>query len=188
MIGAVCLFLVGLRHAERRRVAPLRATNEDVLLLEASEEDLGDASVLLVTSFFGERNPTFLAVAAHREHRRLRDHHGGANHVQLIARSPAGDAVGYVDCDGRPAKSPGRPRPYVSDLAVREDYRRRGLATCLVEKCEAIVRAWDFDRVFLKVEASNAAARAMYAELGYDVASIDGSPSKQICTIKKQLT
>ena len=184
MIAPVLLF-IGLRYSERRRTV-LRAS-EDVLLLEAGIEDLGEASVLLVTSFFGERNPSFLAVAAHREHRRLREHHGGDKHIQLIARSPAGDAIGYVDCDGRPSKSPGRPRPYVSDLAVREDYRRRGLATCLVQKCESIVKAWAFDRVFLKVEASNEAARKMYGELGYEVVSMDGAPSKQICTIKKSL-
>ena len=69
MIAPVLLF-IGLRYSERRRVS-LRAA-EDVLLLEAGIEDLGEASVLLVTSFFGERNPSFLAVAAHREHRRLR--------------------------------------------------------------------------------------------------------------------
>ena len=106
-----------------RKTASVAASVGGRLLLEATVDDLGEASVLRVTSFFGERNPSFLAVAAHREHRRLREHHGGDRHIQLIARSPAGDAVGYVDCDGRPSKSPGRPRPYVSDLAVREDYR-----------------------------------------------------------------
>ena len=74
MIAPVLLF-IGLRYSERRRVV-VRAA-EDVLLLEATVDDLGEASVLLVTSFFGERNPSFLAVAAHREHRRLREHHGG---------------------------------------------------------------------------------------------------------------
>ena len=59
MIAPVLLF-IGLRYSERRRVS-LRAA-EDVLLLEAGIEDLGEASVLLVTSFFGERNPSFLAV------------------------------------------------------------------------------------------------------------------------------
>ena len=61
MIAPVLLF-IGLRYSERRRTV-LRAS-EDVLLLEAGIEDLGEASVLLVTSF-GERNPSFLAVAAH---------------------------------------------------------------------------------------------------------------------------
>ena len=62
MISTVLLF-IGLRYSERRRHV-LKAS-EDVLLLEASLDDLGEASVLLVTSFFGERNPSFLAVAAH---------------------------------------------------------------------------------------------------------------------------
>ena len=56
MIAPVLLF-IGLRYSERRRTV-LRAS-EDVLLLEASMDDLGEASVLLVTSFFGERNPSF---------------------------------------------------------------------------------------------------------------------------------
>ena len=57
----------------------------------------------------------------------------------------------------------------------------------MVQKCESIAKAWSYDRVFLKVEASNEAARKMYGELGYEVVSMDGAPSKQICTIRKDL-
>ena len=42
--------------------------------------------------------------------------------------------------------------------------------------------------MFLKVEASNEAARAMYGELGYEVVSMDGAPSKQICAIVPTLS
>ena len=37
-------------------------------------------------------------------------------------------------------------------------------------------------------KASNEAARKMYGELGYEVVSMDGAPSKQICTIRKNLS
>ena len=99
MIAPVLLF-IGLRYSERRRVS-LRAS-EDVLLLEAGIEDLGEASVLLVTSFFGERNPSFLAVAAHREHSRLREHHGGDKHIQLIARCRQATRLGMSTVTGGP--------------------------------------------------------------------------------------
>ena len=147
-----------------------------------------------MASFFeaASRHPAFLAVTAHREHKRLRAHHGGEAHAQLVARSArlGGEAVAYVDVDCRPKRNPGpgesHPRPYISDLAVRPDHRRRSLATRLVRRCEAAVLDWGYDVVYLKVEASNTAARRMYANLGYDLIHTDDS-AKARCTLMKTL-
>ena len=59
------------------------------------------------------------------------------------------------------------PTPYISDLAVRPDYRRLGLATCMIEKCERVAKMWGHSSIWLKVEVSNKAAKGMYADLGY---------------------
>jgi ribosomal protein S18 acetylase RimI-like enzyme len=165
-----------------------------VAIEDAAVEDLGECAALLVASFFeaASRHPAFLAVTAHREHKRLRAHHGGEAHAQLVARSArlGGEAVAYVDVDCRPKRNPGpgesHPRPYISDLAVRPDHRRRSLATRLVQRCEAAVLDWGYDVVYLKVEASNTAARRMYANLGYDLIHTDDS-AKARCTLMKTL-
>ena len=165
-----------------------------VVLEDASLGDLAECAALLVASFFeaASRHAAFLAVTAHREHQRLRAHHGGVDHVQLVARSRKnGEAVAYVDLDARPKVNPGpgetHPRPYVSDLAVRPDHRRRGLATRLIDRCESTAKAWGYDVLYLKVEETNAAARAMYADLGYDLVHTDGTTKKARCTLKKDL-
>jgi len=150
--------------------APLAPGLDDVVMLDASLEDLAECSVLLVQSFFEgpSRHPTFLAVTAHREHRRLKEHHG--RHVQIVAKSArTGDAVGYVDLQETDNTDLDRPSPYISDLAVRPGHRRRGLASRLVEACEARARARGHDAVYLKVEETNAAAQRMYEKLGYEI-------------------
>ena len=45
---------------------------------------------------------------------------------------------------------------------MRPDLRRRGLATTLVAECEQRARDWGHAALYLKVEAANDAARAMY--------------------------
>lgn len=185
-----------------------RPLDESLVTLEAAGlEDLAECSTLLVASFFeaASRHPAFLAVTAHREHKRLRTHRradsysgdgerapAAARHAQIVARhARSGDAVGYVDLDGRPKKDPlpgeSHPRPYLSDLAVRPDARRRGLATRLVAECERLAKSWGYECLYLKVEAANDPARAMYADLGYEVIHVD-SAQKRRCTLKKTLS
>ena len=79
-------------------------------------------------------------------------------HVALLAEED-GRAVGLLL--GR-AKS-GR-IGYVSDLYVRPDHRRRGIARALLYEG---VRRLGREVVTLDVDASNAAARAFYVRLGF---------------------
>lgn len=140
----------------------------DVRLGEARIHDMGEVASLLVSSFFESLEPEASAVLTSREHARLRRHHGGERHVQLWARGADGTMVGFIDLDLRPKAQ--EPRPYISDLAVRPDYRRRHLATRLVKACEAICRhRYETDDLFLKVETSNRIALDMYAQLGYEL-------------------
>ena len=59
-------------------------------------------------------------------------------------------------------------RPLLSNVAVKPAYRRRGIATSLVARCEALACEWGFDELLLLVEEGNAPARALYASRGYD--------------------
>lgn len=94
-------------------------------------------------------------------------------HLMLIATTVEdGSLVGFVDIDGR-EKKPGQTgcRPYLSDLAVADRFKRRGAGTELVRACEAACLRWGYDSMYLKVQARNVAAVTLYENLGYAVHS-----------------
>jgi ribosomal protein S18 acetylase RimI-like enzyme len=58
--------------------------------------------------------------------------------------------------------------PHICNLCVSADYRRAGVGTILMSLAEDLMmNHWKKDKIFLHVEQSNYAARAMYAKLGY---------------------
>ena len=84
-------------------------------------------------------------------------------HVFLTAETAEG-VVGYVGMmyvldEG-----------YISNVAVRPDYRRRGVADTLLDALEARARALLLSFLTLEVRASNAPAVALYEKHGYRVA------------------
>lgn len=56
---------------------------------------------------------------------------------------------------------------YVADLAIREDCRRRGIATQLLLEIENFARTNLYDEIYLHVEVNNVIARNLYLKLGY---------------------
>jgi ribosomal protein S18 acetylase RimI-like enzyme len=58
-------------------------------------------------------------------------------------------------------------RPYISNLAVDESWRKRGVGRRLMEACEAEAARWGEESVWLEVSLSNGAARSFYDSLGY---------------------
>ena len=75
----------------------------------------------------------------------------------LLAEAPRAFALGRV----------AGPEAELLTLAVHPDARRRGLARALVGRIEAMAAAAGAEEIFLEVAATNAAARALYAGLGY---------------------
>jgi ribosomal protein S18 acetylase RimI-like enzyme len=78
--------------------------------------------------------------------------------------------VGFCDVDCRPCKTiPRLPRPYLSDLTVALDFRRRGIARSMVEYCETFVRECTAaaNELYIRVEATNEPAVSMYRGMGY---------------------
>jgi ribosomal protein S18 acetylase RimI-like enzyme len=57
--------------------------------------------------------------------------------------------------------------PYLSNLAVREEFRRRGVAQQLLTSCERIVLDWGFEDIYLHVLENNHAAKRLYFKAGY---------------------
>jgi ribosomal-protein-alanine N-acetyltransferase len=53
-------------------------------------------------------------------------------------------------------------------IAVAPEWRRRGIATSLLTPHMAGLAAIGIDRLFLEVDAENAAARALYANFGFE--------------------
>ncbi|WP_234406607.1 GNAT family N-acetyltransferase [Limnothrix sp. PR1529] len=68
--------------------------------------------------------------------------------------------------------------PYISNLAVRTDYRRRGVALQLLSACEEVARHWDSSALYLHVLADNCAARRLYDRAGFVPSGRSGGGSR----------
>jgi GNAT superfamily N-acetyltransferase len=58
--------------------------------------------------------------------------------------------------------------PFVVDLIVAPDYRRRGIATALVSEVASRCTHWGFDSLALRLEARHGGARELYSMLGFE--------------------
>lgn len=65
--------------------------------------------------------------------------------------------------------------PYLSNLAVHEDCRRRGAAQQLLLTCERVALGWGFQDLYLHVLENNYPARQLYFKLGYRLHQVDAS-------------
>ncbi|MEI6442199.1 MAG: GNAT family N-acetyltransferase [Nostocales cyanobacterium ELA583] len=57
--------------------------------------------------------------------------------------------------------------PYLSNLAVHPDYRRLGVGSSLLTRCEQISQTWGFQDLYLHVLENNHHARQLYFKLAY---------------------
>lgn len=62
---------------------------------------------------------------------------------------------------------------YLSNLAVCEGYRRRGVARELLKTAEAQALDWGFRAIYLHVMADNHRARHLYEQMGYQVQQVE---------------
>jgi ribosomal protein S18 acetylase RimI-like enzyme len=86
------------------------------------------------------------------------------------------EIVGFCDVDCRPYNIQLKvklPRPYISDLTIDNNHRRKGLAKQLVEESEKIVTSIKnnrFNDIWIRVEDNNQAAIELYQNsLGYKI-------------------
>lgn len=57
--------------------------------------------------------------------------------------------------------------PYISNLAVRAQSRRQGIARQLLLTCERVAQEWGYTTLYLHVLEDNDRARPLYDRLGY---------------------
>jgi ribosomal protein S18 acetylase RimI-like enzyme len=179
--------------------------------------DLKAVSDIIVDSFYTDnmKSSPFAAVLKLGELNRLQQnfpYNDSERHVMLVAitadssqdnvkpasfSSTSGTVVGFVDVDARPAtRRIDPPRPYLSDLAVHTDYRRNGIATILIQTCEALVHSGrvrvsaarpvdgngfstitdhptgsQTKEMYIRVERANTAAIQMYEKFDYHAIS-----------------
>ena len=93
--------------------------------------------------------------------RMLREHLDNQCAAALAARGEDGTILGYggllVVLD----------EGYITNVAVRPEYRRQGIAADILRVFENFVRGNHLAFLTLEVRASNTAARALYEKLGY---------------------
>jgi len=119
-----------------------------------------------------------------------------ADNGDVFLRQEEERIVGFVDVD---ARIPNRdtsytynPRPYLSDLCIHPDYRRKGIAKGLVRACEEFARNIhrttitgkgrqqqdNKKELYIRVEAHNKAAIDMYSSMGYESIHNPDDPGK----------
>ncbi len=65
--------------------------------------------------------------------------------------------------------------PYISNLAVKEKYRRRGIGSQLLHKCEEIALDWGYQEIRLHVLNENDTAKRLYTRNNYQICQIEPS-------------
>ena len=65
--------------------------------------------------------------------------------------------------------------PYISNLAVRQDYRRLGVGSQLLAKCEEIALDWGYRETRLHVLDKNDSAKQLYCHNGYQISQIESN-------------
>lgn len=147
--------------------------------------ELSLVSEIIVNSFYDEKmiKSPFAAVLRLGELNRLQQNfpYSDDRHFMFVAidnseeneESRTDDEeetiIGFVDLDARPAtRRIDPPRPYLSDLAVHPEHRRRGIASTLIKKCEGLAQTtFRKPSLYIRVEQANYAAVQMYEQFEY---------------------
>jgi ribosomal protein S18 acetylase RimI-like enzyme len=69
---------------------------------------------------------------------------------------------------------------YISNLAVAQGCRRRGIATALLQSCEQLAQRWQVCELHLHVMEDNLAAQTLYHKAGFRIAQTEETPASWI--------
>ena len=81
--------------------------------------------------------------------------------VYFVAEDDAGKVAGYAGMHTMFDEA------YITNVAVRPDMRRQGIATALLRRLESIAKMSEVTRMLLEVRESNDAARSAYEKQGF---------------------
>ena len=76
---------------------------------------------------------------------------------------------------------------YIANLAVSKNFRRRGIASKLLIKCEQIARQRNFAQISLHVLAGNKIGQGLYLKNGYDIEQVETDLYSLFVTSKRRL-
>ncbi|PYE52951.1 GNAT family N-acetyltransferase [Deinococcus yavapaiensis] len=138
------------------------ATAEAIVVSELHTLDTPSGAALLIEAL-AERG---LESSTSRATLVLRDFLARGHHV-LVARD-GGDPVGYLAAVWSFSLSRGAPVLLVQDLFVQAERRRRGVATALLERAEALAVSRFACRLELGADLGDAPAQALYERRGFD--------------------
>ena len=65
--------------------------------------------------------------------------------------------------------------PYISNLAVHHDFRRLGIGSQLLNKCEQIALEWGYQETWLHVLDNNDSAKQLYCNHDYQISQIEAN-------------
>lgn len=162
------------------------------LIRTARPHDLREISDLLADSFYNQEGQSgwllpFFRLGIyedlrHRLHAQV-PHYAClaaidySTNIQIQAALSVPNAIaGTIEVSAKTPKfwsTKTQPYLYISNLAVRPPYRRRGVALHMLTACEQIARDWGFSDLYLHVLETNNNARRLYQKAGYQTESID---------------
>jgi ribosomal protein S18 acetylase RimI-like enzyme len=167
---------------------PLQLTNQasgnqrDFLIKTAQSCDLSQAAAVITESFHpaGDWSSWFspLLRLAIQQDLRMRVEDCSQHYICLVGMTPTcqyqQQLVGVIEVALRCLDAWQDSRfAYISNLAVRPDYRRQGLAQQLLLACEQQVKVWGLPELYLHVLENNHSARSLYGKLGYRLQTSD---------------
>ena len=119
-----------------------------------------------LTPYDRERtSPTKLVSIMSKNLRRLM---AASGMVTLVAETAGGEQAGFVMVGRSASVFTDQQQAFVYDVAVARPFRRRGIGRALMERAEAHAREQKMGFITLMVDCRNAAARSLYAQLGYE--------------------
>lgn len=90
-----------------------------------------------------------------------------ASHQWVIEKQPEGRIAAYIVC-----WLLGGDELHIANIAVAPEFRRRGLARCLLAHALAAGAEVGAESAALEVRASNLAAQKLYTEFGFEVVAV----------------
>ena len=161
-----------------------------IYIRDVQKNDLTKLSDIITASFFSinilswptEWLKTFLS---------LEDSYSaiGNEYCMFVACDACNDSIiGFCEIDSRLTSKPiDVPRPYMCNLAIDKEHRRKGIAKVLIRKCEEQAIKWKNEAIYLRVRRSNDAALELYKGMQYEETESNKEKIDRLQTTKEEV-
>ena len=180
---------------------PADSTAHQVIIRPAKPKDLQGMAETIVYSFHPPEGPIswFYPVLKFltSEDLRGRLNSDPAKYLCLVAilldpekGLEEAEVVGTAEISVRPGfpwPNPSYTFVYLANLAVKNSYRRRGIARQLLSYCEQTAREWGYNHLTLHVLENNHRAKQLYASSGYKCYEIEPSLNNLLFNFPRRL-